>query len=944
MERWRQIESLFQEALRRRAEERDAWLREACTADAELYGEVASLLANHHASVSVGPWAAAAAQLIVKPAWLEPGRHIGPYQIVSFLAAGGMGEVYRARDTKLKRDVALKVLPEAFARDPGRMARFQREAEVLASLNHPNIANIYGVEERALVMELVEGQSPKGPMPFDDAWKIASQIAEGLNYAHERGIVHRDLKPANIKVTPAGVVKLLDFGLAKAYSDGPETAGADPADSPTMTLGGTLPGVILGTAAYMSPEQARGKSVDRRADIWAFGVVFYELLTGTQLFRGEDLTDILASIVKEQPELRAAPERARKLLKACLEKDPKKRLQSIGDTHYLLEVEPTAEKHSRPYLTLALALAALLLVAWGTVSFFYFRQHPAEAAVVRFQIPAPEKKNDLNSPLAVSPDGRRLALTFTGEDRRTLVWVRALDSLEMRALPGTDGASLVMPPFWSPDSRFIGFFADGRLKKIDVSGGRVQTLSPAEGLIYGASWNRDGVIIFGRPGGGFWRVPESGGIPAQITAPGSGDMLPWFLPDGRHFLYSVASAIPENNITFVASVDGKEKKRLLGGSYSNATAYVPPSAPGEKGHLLFLLQGRLMAQPFDDRTLELTGEALPVAQQVTYFSVSANGILAYRGGRGIIPTETEQQLAWFDRMGKSLGTVGPPSQYNDVALSPDGKRAAVSRLGSGDIWILDLARNTPARFTFGPSLDFEPVWSPDGKRLAFASRRDGGLDRIYWKETSGIGSEEAVSKFSGNQRPKAWSPDGKFLLFMHSAEGHFNLWELPADAAQPVTERKATPYFTSAFNVTQGQFSPGPANAPRWVAYTSNESGQNQIYVQSFPAGTGKFQVSTNGGVQPRWRKDAKELFYLSPERELMAVEVKTAPTFEAGAPEELFQTQVSGGGNLANIFRYDVAPDGDRFLVLNQTGGGGTDPSPITVVVNWIAGLKAAR
>src|SRR5215467_8030555 len=337
MERWRQIESLFQEALRKPVSERDAWLREACATDAELHREVVSLLANRHTSASAGPWAAAAAQLIVKPVLLEPGQFLGPYQITSFLAAGGMGEVYRARDTELKRDVAIKVLPQSFARDPGRMARFQREAEVLASLNHPNIAHIYGVEKRALVMELVEGESPKGPMPFDDAWKIASQIAAALGYAHEKGIVHRDLKPSNVKVTPDGVVKLLDFGLAKAYSDAPDIASTDPGDSPTMTLERTVPGIILGTPSYMAPEQARGKIVDRRADIWAFGVVLYELLTGEQLFKGEVVSDTLAAVIKDEPDLTRVPVQARRLLKSCLEKDPKSRLRDIGDACRLIE-------------------------------------------------------------------------------------------------------------------------------------------------------------------------------------------------------------------------------------------------------------------------------------------------------------------------------------------------------------------------------------------------------------------------------------------------------------------------------------------------------------------------------------------------------------------------------------------------------------------------------
>jgi hypothetical protein len=632
--------------------------------------------------------------LIIKPVLLEPGQYLGSYRIVSFLAAGGMGEVYRARDTKLNRDVALKVLPEAFARDPGRMARFQREAKMLASLNHPNIAQIYGVEERALVMELVEGESPKGPMPFDDAWKIGSQIADGLNYAHEKGIVHRDLKPTNIKVTPDGVVKLLDFGLAKAYSDAPDTAaGADPDDSPTMTLGGTVPGVILGTASYMSPEQARGKSVDRRADIWAFGIVLYELLTGKQLFRGEDLTETLASIVKEQPDLGAVPERARNLLEACLEKDPKKRLQSIGDAHYLLNAEPSVL--ARPRLTLVLVAIAAVLVALGAVSFRYFRRQTPERPVVRFQIPLPEK-NVIGGYFALSPDGHRLALTLRGEDGGTSLWIRPLDSVEMRRLPGTDGASPQAQPFWSPDSRFIAFFADGKLKKIDVSGGPAQTVCAAEEGESG-SWNRDGVIIFTRTRSGIWRVPEAGGAASRIVAvdvPEESYSLS-FLPDGRDFLYEIGRTFEANRATFVAALNGSEKIRLLSGARG---AVYSPSVDGEEGHLVFLRGGILMAQPIDEKSLKLTAEAFPIADNVPAFSVSANGVLAVAS-----TLNRMQQPGWFDRRGKPLAKVGPAGQYSGVALSADGSRVALARRvdsGNPDIWIVDLNRDVPTRFTF----------------------------------------------------------------------------------------------------------------------------------------------------------------------------------------------------------------------------------------------------
>ena len=451
MNRWQQIESLFQEALRHPVEEREAWLREACGPDVDLHREVASLLANHHESAGAGPWAAAAAQLIVKPVLLEPGQFLGPYQIVSFLAAGGMGEVYRARDTKLKRNVALKVLPQELARDPGRMARFQREAEVLASLNHPNIAHIYGVEERALVMEFVEGESPKGPMPFEDAWKIALQIADALEYAHERGVIHRDLKPANLKVTPDGVVKLLDFGLAKAFSETPDAASLDPENSPTVTLGATVAGTVMGTAAYMAPEQAKGKRVDKRADIWSWGVVLYEVLTGERLFKGEEAADTLAQVLTKEPDWDRAPVQVQRLLQRCLEKDPKKRLRDIGEARYVLDNSVTAPKRS----WLAWIAAALLAVAAAGFSALWLRPAPVPQ-VMRFEIHAPSGSTlPLGTP-AISPDGRTIAFTVNDPDGKRRIHLRPIDRIETRALPGTEGA---IHPFWSPDGHSLAFGA-----------------------------------------------------------------------------------------------------------------------------------------------------------------------------------------------------------------------------------------------------------------------------------------------------------------------------------------------------------------------------------------------------------------------------------------------------------------------------------------------------
>jgi eukaryotic-like serine/threonine-protein kinase len=608
-----------------------------------------------------------------------------------------------------------------------------------------------------------------------------------------------------------------------------------------------------------------------------------------------------------------------------------------------LEAQPVARARAWSHLTLTLApVAAALLVALATVLFYHFREQPPERPVVRFEISAPEK-NVINRLFALSPDGRKLAMTLIAEDGATSLWIRALDSVEIRMLPGTEGASVAAPPFWSPDSRFIGFFADAKLKKIDVSGGPVQTVCDAEDGVGGA-WNREGVIIFGRARSGIWRVPEAGGAASQITViiPPEETFSPSFLPDGRHFLYEIGRTFETNRVTFVATPDGRMKKRLLGGTLG--TVYAPPSAASEKGLLLFLRAGStLMAQPFNEKTLESTGEAFPVADNVGAFSASENGVLGYRAFPSLI---NRTQLAWFDRTGRSLGRVGPPGRYNGVGLSPDGDRVALARQddsGNPDIWILDVHRDVATRFTFDASTDWEPVWSPDGKRLAFASRRDHGIDQIYWKDSTGAGNEEAVWNSAEGQRPESWSPNGKFLLFMHQSEkgSTHNLWTLPVDPGTAGAKRKGAPYFTSPSDITQGQFSPGSATAPRWVAYTSNESGQSQIYVQSFPAGAGKFQISTSGGVQPRWRRDGKELFYLSLERKLMAVEVKTAPTFEYGVPKELFQTPVFRAEGYPLVFQYDVAADGNRFLVLSAAGSGGANSSPVTVVLNWAAGMR---
>jgi eukaryotic-like serine/threonine-protein kinase len=823
---------------------------------------------------------------------------IAHYRMIAKIGEGGMGEVYRALDTKLGREVAIKIIPETFARDADRMMRFAREARVLASLNHPHIAAIYGVEERALVMELVEGPTlaeriAQGPTSLEEALPIARQIADALEYAHEKGIVHRDLKPANIKLTADGQAKVLDFGLAKALSSDP-VPGDNPADSPTLTMRATQAGVIMGTAAYMSPEQARGKTVDKRADIWAFGVVLYEMLTGARLFDGETVSDTLAHVLTKEPDWDRAPTQTRRLLRKCLEKDPKRRLRDIGDAWELLEEAAETQAIGPRHHWLPWAVAAVAILATAGLAVVHFRETSPQPVPMRFQIPAPDKTT-FDGGIALSPDGRRLAFVANGPDGRGTVWVRSLDSIAAQALPGTEGAASDL--FWSPDSRFLGFHVQGKLKKIEASGGQSQTLCETPGTVVGGSWSQDGVIIFGSPGKGLFRVPQAGGMATPLTALDEslgevGHLLPWFLPDGRHFLYVTYTRKADDAANYLATLDSKERKRLA--DSKQAAAYAPPAAGSGNGHLLFLRDGTLLAQALDAKRFELIGEPFPVAEQVgsyvarAFFSVSANGVLAYRSGS----FANNSQLMWFDREGKSLGTLGLPADYyGGLALSPDGKRVAVGerdQAGKTDIWLLDLARNLHTRFTFD-ARSMKPVWSPDGNRLAFYSTRDRS-ESIYQKDSSGSGNEELLSK-SGS--PEDWSPDERRLLytFLDPKTNRRDLWVLPGPAG-PSENHKPIPYLQTPFDKREGQFSPDG----HLIAYASDESspGQYQIYVQSFPAGAGKFQVSTGaGGTQPKWRRDGKELFFVAADGKLMAVGVQTSPKFEAMASKALFNPPI---------------------------------------------------
>ncbi len=874
---------------------------------------------------------------------------LGNYEIVGPLGKGGMGEVYRAKDTKLDREVAIKVLPAAFLEHPDRLARFEREAKLLASLNHPNIASIYAIEEssegKALVMELVQGETLQGPVPVDTALKYAAQIADALAAAHERGITHRDIKPANIMLTPEGTIKVLDFGLAAVTqpSHGDGEVGTHMA---TLTTSPTTAGMIMGTAAYMSPEQARGQTVDRRADIWAFGVVLWELLTGQQLFRGDTVSDILASVLKEEPNLERAPAKVRPLLKRCLEREPKARLQAIGDWELLLgedapPASASAPPASRHRSWLPWCVAAFLLLALMPANILHLRETPPQEQPLRASIALPE--NSAVHSFAISPDGRTLVIAAAVNGKRQL-WLRPMDVLQAKPMPFTEDATY---PFWSPDSRNIGFFAQGNLKKVAASGGPALSLCDVPNA-RGGSWNRDDVIIFSPTNGGIsiQRVAAAGGVPVDVTKIKGNLKHPVFLPDGRHFLYVVEGGPAEQTGVHISSLDGKEDRRIL--PDVSSIAFSPPAQGARTGHILFVRENTLMAQPFDAASGQVSGDVFPVAEGVsraaantTYMpaTVSENGVLVYEtGGSG-----DTNQFGWFDRYGKSLGPVGAPGVL-DLALSPDEKSLAFSRSrgAASDVWVRDLSRGTEARFTSDQHFNLAPVWSPRGDYIVFTSNQKGAFN-LYRKAASGSGQEELWLPNSSSDVASQWSKDGRYIVYVdNDPKTKYDLWVLPVEGA--AADRKPIPFLRTEFNEVFGQLSPDS----HWMAFTSDSSGRREVYVRPFPSAEGEWAISIAGGEQPRWRGDGKELFFVAADGKMMAVPVKASapgveprskPSFEPGVPVALFDAHMANSfGTLT--FEYDVTADGRRFLINTASGAGATSP-PLTVVTNWNAGLK---
>ena len=878
---------------------------------------------------------------------LTPGSRLGVYHITAPIGEGGMGQVYRARDTKLNREVALKVLPDSFANDPDRLARFTREAQTLASLNHPNIAHIHGFEEsggvRALVMELVEGEDlsqriARGAIPLDDALPIAKQIADALEAAHEQGIIHRDLKPANIKVRADGTVKVLDFGLAKAM----EPSGVmspSVSQSPTITTPAmTQAGMILGTAAYMSPEQAKGRAADKRSDLWSFGCVLYEMLTGLRPFVGEDVADTLAAVLRGGTDWSALPTSTttdiRRLLRLCLERDPQKRLQSAADARIRL-TEGAGLAPQLPEAAVAPAVrgrvwqaaaAAFALIAAG-LGANTLRHAPAvEPPEQRTEI-VTSATPDPNS-FALSPDGQQVVFVASG-DGSVRLWLRSLAETTARPLPGTEGA---VHPFWSPDARSVGFFAEGKLKRLDIGATKSIALADVVGM-RGGTWGKDGTILFAKGTvGPLLRLPSSGGNPSPVGAVAAGQSnhrFPIFLPDGRRFLY-FALGTPETQGIYLGSLDSSESTRLT--AAASAGIYLA------SGWLLRVSEGALVAQKLDVDGRKLLGDPVTVTDQLTYdgttfvpaVSVSAAGAMLYRAGGAAY-----RELRWFDPRGGALGPLGMPDDYLiNPRLSPDSTRALVFRTvgANSDIWQIDDVRTN--RVTVDPASDQFPIWSPDGKRIVFRSNRTRtGVYNLFVTSVSSPGSERLLLESARDKLPNDWSRDGKYLSFQdNDPQTGWNLWALSLDGPHAPFVVLETPFDERGAN-----FSPDG----QWIAYHSSQSGRYEVYVRPFPTvNGGRWKISTGGGHEPLWARSGKELFYRSPSGGVMTVAVDARADFAQGSPGEV----IKGGTYLSGFTSrmYDISPDGQRFLMVKE------DPAPseaasarMIVVQNWFAELN---
>jgi Tol biopolymer transport system component/predicted Ser/Thr protein kinase len=881
---------------------------------------------------------------------LSPGTRLGPYEIGAPIGAGGMGEVYRAKDTRLDRTVAVKVLPSHLSSSAESRQRFEREAKTISQLSHPHICALYDVGNQDgvefLVMEYLEGETLsdrllKGSLALEQVLRFGIEIADALDKAHRQGIVHRDLKPGNVMLTKSGV-KLLDFGLAKAVAPVGRSSGSSLTALPTQAgTNLTQEGTILGTFQYMAPEQLEGKEADARTDIFAFGCVLYEMATGQKAFSGKSQASLISSIMGSQPPAVSTiapmtPPAFDRVVRTCLAKDPDDRWQTAHDV--MLELKWVAEggaaaglpaplvskRRNRERIAWAVA-AALALIAAAAIA-GYARRAPKPPEAVRASI-LPQQGtifDPIDGPVAASPDGRQVAFTAKDADGRGSVWVRSLGSLESRKLEGTNDA---YDPFWSPDGRFVGYGSPAGLFKIEVPAGPPQKIADmADGR--GCAWNRDNVILFEKTGATpVFRVSASGGPVEQVTTLDksrgeTGHWRPQFLPDGRHFLYLARAEPAQNSGIYVGSLDSKERKRILDLDV--------PAQFAEPGYVLFIREDVLMAQPFDIKALRVSGEPVVVGRSVQYvatwgssaFSASENGVLAYQG-----PSPAARQLVWFDRSGGRVATLGPDAEYrDDPRISPDGSRVAVTRTDpttrSADIWIFDVSRGIGSRFTFDAARESSPVWSADGTRLFFSSNK-AGIGDLYEKAASGAGSETLLLKSDLWKEPLDISPDGRWLVYtVGDLKTRSDLWLLPLFG-----DRKPVPLLATPFAETEARFSPDG----RWLAYVSDEAGKREVYAQPFPATGEKWQVSTAGGSSPRWTSGGRELVYAEPPDKRKIVEIRSAPSFQVSVPKDLFATPRPQGS--------DVSRDGKRMLV--NMPAAEVAPTPMTIVLNWTAALR---
>ena len=951
-EDWTRVREVFEHALALPPTERAAYVAAACGGDSAIREEILRMLDSHARAAGFlsAPATALRDEAADGPA-LE-GRRIGSYLLTARIGAGGMGEVYRARDSKLGREVAIKMLPAHFLADPERRARFDREARLLATLNHPHIGVIYGLEETAwasaLVLELVEGPTlaerlKAGPMPLIEALSVARQVADALDSAHQKHIVHRDLKPANIVLQrePGAIgadprVKVLDFGLATTVVGG----GLDPGQN-SITDHRTEVGRILGTPAYMSPEQARGQAVDKRTDVWAFGCVLFEMLSGQRAFGGATTTDTLARVLERDPEWASLPSETpasvRTLLRRCLRKDPEKRLHDIADARIEIDecdlVPASAPVDTWRAWPLAWIVAALLVLSTltaVTILLIVRRDVPRPASEL-FELAVNAPENATLRPgyggFAVAPDGRQIVVIAASNNQSSL-WVRPIGTPQYRQLPGTEGAIF---PFWRPDGSEIGFFAGGKLKTVPVRGGVPSIVCDApeihEGTDYdeiGGTWNRDDVIVFMSNAFTLQKVPARAGAPPMaITTLGKGETAhrwPFFLPDGDHFLYLVVGEPGDLGELRIGSLSSTASTSL--GRYESDARYAA-------GHLLFVSGGQLVARRFDASTGTLTGPTLPVVttpkfstwNKLAAFAVSESGVLAYHPGGPIV---SDQRLTWRDRSGRPRGTVGDVGRFPALDLSPDGKRLAVAILAKSgnqtDIWILDFTRGDAVPLTSDPAWEFDPGWSHDGHKIAFNSNRTAGRFGLFLRPSNGSGSDEMLLAARAAAETPVWLPGDRAILYGDDGD----VWIRRLDGSKPPSALWRTPARERAATLSPDG---------HWIAYTSDKSGRMEIYVRAFPSGDAEQKVSLDGGVAPRWRADSGEIFFLSLDATMMAARVDTSKAFRAMIPESLFPTGLS----LTNLRPYAVAADG-RFLIPMSV-----DPRaspPITVLSNWQARL----